>query len=74
MAMSYPFFEDESRINWACTDTCEISDRYLWSCTQNPKDGTKLLSFCSYLCGNRVLDQLDAGNDKYGRPLAEECD
>ena len=72
--MSYPFFEDEARINWACTDTCEISDRYLWSCTQNPKDGTKLLSFCSYLCGNRVLDQLDSGTDKYGRPLAEECD
>lgn len=72
--MSFPYYQDDARTFWACTDTCEISDRYLWQCNENPGDNSKFHSNCTYLCGNKFLDQLDAGTDKHGRLLAEECD
>lgn len=56
---------------WACTNNCEISDRYYWSCNANTATtSSKPASTCAYTCGNKWLDNIGA-TDKWGNVLTE---
>ena len=60
----------------ACNANCQVTDKNLWRCTWvEDKDASGWSlgwhSKCEYLCGNRVVDKVDASN---GMTISETCD